>query len=406
MKTLKRRGGKRWLYILVAIVVVGGYAYAALSRPLPALKPIPSSNQLSVQTPAPKLTWPGTGQAAAGIVGSQVLETHGPQTALPTASTAKLITALAVLNKKPLDLDQSGPAITLGPSDVAIYNSYVAHGGSVVRVAAGEQISEYQMLQAIMLPSANNMADSLAIWAFGSLPAYSSFANAYGAQLGLTQTRVGADASGFSPTTTSTARDLVRLGEVAMRNPVLAQIVGQGTATGLPIVNNVKNVNSLLGTSNIVGVKTGNTDQAGGVFVGAANVTVNNQMATVVTAIIGAPNLPQAMRDSLALIQSAQANFSQVTIVPAGSIVGRYQQPWGGTVTAITSRALTTQAWNGDSLTATAKLDPVSAVAQANQTTGSLILPKSAFTSQQSVPIKLGTIPAQPPLSWRLLHVF
>ena len=54
-----------------------------------------------------------------------------------------------------------------------------------------------------------------------------------------------------------------------MQNPVLAGIVNESTTSGIPMVNDISNVNNLLGTYNIVGVKTGNTDQAGGVFVGA-----------------------------------------------------------------------------------------------------------------------------------------
>jgi D-alanyl-D-alanine carboxypeptidase (penicillin-binding protein 5/6) len=407
MKTLKQRGGKRWLFLLAAIILVGTYGYWALSRPLPVLRPSPSTNKLSAQTPAPKLTWPGVGQAAVGVLGSQILETHGPQTPLPTASTAKLITALAVLHQKPLVVGQPGPTITLSAADVALYNSYVAQDGSVVPVATGEQISEYQMLQAMMLPSANNMADSLAIWAFGSLSAYSSFADSYIAQLGLAHTHIGTDASGFAPTTTSTARDLLRLGEVTMHNPVLAQIVGQPTASGLPIVNNIRNVNSLLGTSNIIGIKTGNTDQAGGVFIGAARATVNNQTVIIVTAVMGEPSLRQATHDSLPLIQSAQANFSPVTVVPAGSVVGHYRQPWGGTVPAVASRKLTISTWNGEQLAASVKLDnTVPAKALANQTVGSLIIPQSVFAAQQSVAVKLVSAPTKPTLRWRLLHAF
>jgi len=407
MKTLKRRGGKRWLYLLAAIVLIGAYGFWALSRPLPALRLTLGVDKLSVQTPTPKLIWPGAGQAAVGVLGSQVLATHGPQTPLPTASTAKLITALAVLHQKPLALGQTGPAITLTTADVALYNSYAARDGSVVPVVAGEQISEYQVLQAMMLPSANNMADSLAIWAFGSLSAYSTFANGYAAQLGLAHTHVGIDASGFSPTTTSTARDLTRLGEVVMRNPVLAQIVGQNTAAGLPVANNIKNVNSLLGTDNIIGIKTGNTDQAGGVFVGAALAKVNNQTVTVITAVMGQPSLRQAMTDSLPLIQSTQANFSTVTVVPARSVIGRYQQPWGGSVPAVAGRQLAGSTWNGDSLAAAVKLNnSVPGKASAGQTVGSLTIPRSAFAGQQSVPVKLVAAPSKPPLRWRLLHAF
>jgi D-alanyl-D-alanine carboxypeptidase (penicillin-binding protein 5/6) len=332
------------------------------------------------------------------------LETHGAQAPAAIASTAKIITALTVLNAKPLVLGEQGPAITLSASDAALYDSYVAQGGSVVRVNAGEQISEYQMLQAMLLPSANNIADSLAVWAFGSLPDYAAAANSYLAQAGLTHTHVGTDASGFAPSTTGTAGDLARLGELAMQDPALAQIAGQTTANGIPVVDSVKNVNFLLGTDNIIGIKTGNTDQAGGVFVSAARATVNGKPVTIVTSLVGAPTLFQALKDSLPLIQSAQANFKPATVITKDSIAGRYQQPWGGSVIAVAAKNLTVNTWNGTTVSSTIQLQPVPASAQAGQTAGTATTPKSALYDQQSVPIKLQTAPTKPSAWWRLIH--
>jgi D-alanyl-D-alanine carboxypeptidase (penicillin-binding protein 5/6) len=406
MKKYGRSGGKRWLYGgVVLVLLLGGYTYWAARRALPSLQPTASPSQLQIKSPPPNLAWPTAGQAAVGVAGSSILATHGAQTPLPTASTAKLITALVVLNQKPLSAGQPGPTINLGPADVALYNSYRAGGGSVVPVAAGEQINEYQMLQTLMLPSANNMADSLAVWAFGSLPAYKAAADSYLNSHVLTHTRVGTeDASGFAPSTTSTAQDLVKIGELAMENPVLAQIVGQATADGLPMANTIKNVNFLLGTDNIIGVKTGNTDEAGGVFVSASRTTVNGKPATIVTALLGAPTLFAAMKNSLPLIQTAQANFKPVSIIKAGSIVGHYRLPWGGSIPAIAAKDLNVTVWNGSTASAVISLNPVAAHAQAGTITGSLRLPKSTLADQQSVPVKLQAAPSQPSLRWRLLH--
>lgn len=404
MGTFGRNGGKRWLWLPALIILLGAYGYWADHRPLPSLKPSPV-NQITKRAPASKLAWPHE-QAAAGVVGSSVLDIHGAQKPLPTASTAKLITALCVLRQKPLKPGEQGPTITLTPADVALYNSYNAQAGSVVLVAAGEQVSEYQVLEAMMLPSANNMADSLAIWAFGSLPAYADFANAYLQQLGLTGTHIGSDASGFNPSTTSTAHDLAIIGEMAMQNPVLSQIVGLHSVNGFPLANTIKNVNFLLGTDNIIGIKTGNTDQAGGVFVGAAQVSLSGQPVTVVTAVIGAPNLWQSMHDSLPLIQSAQANFSLIKLASKGAGLARYTEPWGGSVAATASRDLSAQAWNGSSVTAKVSLESISPLAQAGQTVGHATISKSPYASQQSIAIKLRNAPTKPSLWWRLTHPF
>lgn len=390
---------------LLIIGLTAGYSYWALQRPLPALIPARASRQITAQAPAKDVAWPATGQAAVGIVGSGLVASHAAQTPAPTASTAKIITALTVLKQKPLSSGQQGPLITMTADDVALYKAYAAADGSVVRVQAGEQISEYQMLQAILIPSANNLADSLAIWAYGSLDAYAAAANSYLASLGLSGTHVGKDASGLDPSTTSTAQDLVNLGILVMQNPVLAPIVGQETATGLPLVGTVKNVNFLLGASNVVGIKTGNSDQAGGVFVSAAHATVNGRTVTVVTALVGAPSLFAAVMGSLPFIQSAETNFTPVSIVKDGSVVGQYRAAWGGHVPAIATADLKLDAWAGSSLSASVILKPASRAAS-GQLVGTVYAPTTATAKQQSIPVKLQSSIPPPSIRWRLVHPF
>ncbi len=407
MYTLRPHSRRRTVYLAVPVILLALYAQWALHRPLPPIPPLTHSTAELQSKPEPsRLAWPLKGQAAVGIVGGSILEVHGTQTAAPIASAAKLITALTILHDKPLKPGQQGPVITLRANDVATYNAYVAQHGSVVPVASGEQISQYQVLQAIMLPSANNMADSLAIWAYGSLAAYAQAANKYVANLGLSSTHIGSDASGLAPNTTSTAADLAKLGEIAMQNPVLAQIVGQSTASGLPIVSTVKNVNFLLGTDNIIGIKTGNTDEAGGVFVSASKVTINNQPVTLVTAVVGESTLFTAMKSSLTLVRSAQANFKPTTIVKAGTVIGSYQQPWGGRLPAIASKDFTITTWASSPMLVIPQLQPIPANTKAGHVIGRLQLPASALNSEQSMPVQLKTTATIPSAWWRLIHPF
>ncbi|MDE1924915.1 MAG: serine hydrolase [Patescibacteria group bacterium] len=301
----RRRKKQHWTAMLVLIVVCTFIAgiWWTLTRPTVIPSPL-------IQESLGAVTWPTFGQSAVGIVGSSTVETHGAQTRMPTASTAKLITALVVLQAKPLSLGQSGPVLVMSRNDIALLNRYIALDGSKIgKVLIGERLSEYQMLESMMLPSADNMADSLAIWAYGSLPAYSAAANAYLVSHGLTDTHVGTDASGLDPSTVSTAHDMVIIGELAMQNHVLAEIVEKQSVGGFPSVGTIKNTDTLLGQSGIVGIKTGNSDQQGGAFVGAANVSVNGQTETIVTALYGAPDLTDAMNGSLSLIKSVEAGL-------------------------------------------------------------------------------------------------
>jgi D-alanyl-D-alanine carboxypeptidase (penicillin-binding protein 5/6) len=389
---------------LLVFVLIAGYVVWALERSLPLVQPVQAVTNAKTAVPGGNLSWPPTAEATVSVLDTDILSMHGQQTPAPTASTAKLITALAVLSKKPLKPGEQGPIITLTDKDVAIYNAYVALDGSVMRVVAGEQLSEYQMLQAIMLPSANNIADSLAIWAFGSLEAYSTYANTYIEQLGMNSTHIGSDASGLSPTTVSSAHDLALLGKAAMQNPVLAGIVSQPSANGFPVVGTIRNVNYLLGKDGIVGVKTGNTDQAGGVFVGASRGILNGKSVVIVTAVTGSANLPTAMQESLNLIQSAQANFKPITAVKAGTVVGSYKLPWGGTVEVVAAEDLRTSGWAGGSVPYSAKLQGMAPGSQAGTQAGTVSIKKSGINDGQSTAVELKSSISEPSAWWRLLH--
>jgi D-alanyl-D-alanine carboxypeptidase (penicillin-binding protein 5/6) len=390
--------------MLAVVTILIIYVLWTLERPLPTVSPTIDRTALTAMAPAGSLKWPGQYQAAVSAAGSSTMETHGKQQPAPTASTAKMITSLVVLEQKPLSPGEKGPTVTLTANDVNIYKNYVARDGSLVPVKAGEKISEYQMLQTVLLPSANNMADSLAIWAFGSLKNYQQAANQYLEDNGLVETHVGSDASGFNPSTTSTAEDLVRIGKLVMQSPVLKQIVGQASASGIPVVNNIRNVNFLLGQDHVIGVKTGNTDQAKGVFVSASLITVNNKPATIVTALMGSPTIYTALGDSVPLIKSAQTNFKPVTVVKKGSVVGSYQQPWGGSIYAVNTKDLSLDAWGGSRITAKTHLQNITPRNRSGQVVGNVFIPKSANNNEISAPVKLQDTPLGASPWWRLTH--
>ncbi len=339
---------RRWSKsVWIVPLLVAAYILYALLRPAPPaatiLLPPVTPAQVTVNIP-----WPTVGKAAFGADDYGLLDSHGEQTPAPTASIAKVITAMVVLQKKPLAPGQQGPVITLTAQDVANYHAYIAKDGATVPVFEGQTISEYQALQALLLPSANNIADTLVVWAFGSMPAYTAEANKYVRSIGMTQTTVS-DASGFSPATVSTPGDLVKLADVALDHPVVAEIIGQKEAV-YPDVGTITNVNSLIGQHGIRGIKTGNTEEAGGCYLAAADIMVAGKKVTVITAIMGSTNRPQAMRDSVPLIQSAISQFRPVHIVAAGQRAGYLTTAWGSKTDIIAERAISVTAWNGTSL--------------------------------------------------------
>ena len=121
-----------------------------------------------VGTP-PNLPWPTQGEAGLYLEGGGALGTSGAAAPLPMASTAKMMTALLVLEDHPVAINDPGPVLTVTRADVATYFAERSQGESVVPVAAGEQLTEYQLLQGLLLPSASNFADLLANWDAGSV---------------------------------------------------------------------------------------------------------------------------------------------------------------------------------------------------------------------------------------------
>jgi D-alanyl-D-alanine carboxypeptidase (penicillin-binding protein 5/6) len=359
-----------------------------------------ASSQPTIPTKSQAVTiqWPSYGQASIGAVGYGTLGTNGEQKALPTASVAKVMTALAVLKQKPLKTGQQGPIITIDEQDVEEYNRTVAMDGSNVPVMLGEEISEYQALQALLLPSANNMAHTLAKWAYGSEENYLRFVNNFAKSLGMENTNFD-DPSGYSPETVSTSQDLVKLAVNAMDNPVIAEIAAQKVAD-IPVAGQIYNINMLLGRNGIVGVKTGNTEQAGGCFMAAAVREINGKKVIAVSVIMGAPNLSVALRDSMPLIQSVLAGFSEVTIAKAGDQVGTFNQPWAKPIPLIVRSDLRGIVWQDSSVGAELKIDNPTTMVAAGSKVGTITLNAGRNTAESNVVINQDT--SAPSLAWRL----
>ena len=232
----------------------------------------------------PSTVWPRYGQAALQIGQSQIQA--GPnQYAAAIASVAKVMTAYLVLRDHPLQVGQDGPTITLTEADIADTDRRAGQDESVVPISAGEQLTERQALQALLLPSANNIAAVLARWDAGSVNRFVARMNAAARSLGMSHTRY-TDPSGYDDATVSTAAEQVRIVDRAMRLPVFASIVATPSAT-LPVAGTVHNTNTLLGQDGFVGVKTGSDDAAGGCFAFRAIRWIDGKQTTITGVVLG-----------------------------------------------------------------------------------------------------------------------
>jgi D-alanyl-D-alanine carboxypeptidase (penicillin-binding protein 5/6) len=156
-----------------------------------------------------------------------------------------------------------------------------------VSIAAGEELTELQALQALLLPSANNIAAVLARWDAGSVEEFVIRMNETARSLGMTHTRY-TDPSGYENATVSTAVDQVRIVDRAMGLPVFASIVATPSAT-LPVAGVVHNTNALLGHDGFVGVKTGSTAAAGGCFAFRAIRWIDGKRTMITGVVLGQP---------------------------------------------------------------------------------------------------------------------
>ena len=375
--------------MLIAGAVIAAVAVAwvavQLLRPVPPMTLTASVTTVRVLPgAAPRPAWPGRAEAAVGLPGVGLLGTRGGGP-VPIASLAKIMTGYLVLRDHPLPAGGSGPAITVTAADAAAYASDQQQGQSVVKVVRGEKLTELQALQAMLIPSGNNIAFLLARWDAGSQAAFVAKMNAAARSLGLRSTRY-ADASGADPATASTAADQFWLTVRAMQIPAFRQIVAMPQVT-LPVAGLAYNINAALGHDGIVGVKTGSSSRAGGCLAFAATREVASRVVMIVGVVLGVRATraqPSALDGVIAasenLLASVGDDLEHVQVVRPGAILGSVASAWAAWPAAVAATGVSVTAWPGTPVTVTVTPRPLGhavsqgqPVAQATVTIGSQV---------------------------------
>ena len=141
------------------------------------------------------------------------------------ASITKLITAMVILDAKPLaDASDPGPTITFDKADHDLYDKYYVMGATIARMPTGSTMSLRDALATMLIPSASNYAEAVSTWAFGSQGAFLDAARRWLAAHGLTGTTI-VEPTGISSRNTSTPADLLAIGKLALAHPAIAHIV-------------------------------------------------------------------------------------------------------------------------------------------------------------------------------------
>jgi D-alanyl-D-alanine carboxypeptidase (penicillin-binding protein 5/6) len=328
------------------LLVVLGLATWNYLRPIPdvAASGGPAASEVIAGTP-PAMPWPSRGSAAVGVQSLGFVASSGNEQAIPAASVAKVMTTLVILEDKPLKKGDPGPTITITDADVQSYNTDFANKESVARVLAGEQLSELQLLQGALIPSANNFAETLARWDAGSVDAFVAKMNSRAAALHLSHTKF-VDTSGANPGTVSTPSDLMTLGMTAMQQEVFAQVVGMASAE-LPVAGTVYNVDGVLGQSGIVGIKTGSGLNTGANFLFAASISVDGVPITFFGCVMGQPTLDDTFAAAKKLIGAMQSALHVRKVIVKNQTVATYITPWGAQTDLVSTVDVELIEWPG-----------------------------------------------------------
>ncbi|MBS1889469.1 MAG: D-alanyl-D-alanine carboxypeptidase [Actinobacteria bacterium] len=403
------RRRRLWPALAIAAVVLVVLAVAALVRAETKTMPYLVVHRVaprSVKLPggAFRPAWPSEGAAAVAVEGLGSLGSTGGQNPVPIASVAKVMTAYLTLKQFPLAPGAEGFHVRISKAQVAEERQRVALDQSTIKVRAGETLSERQLLEALMLPSANNIAALLAVHDAGSIGAFVERMNQTAGELGMAATTY-TDPSGYEASTVSTAADQMKLARVAMADPTFAQIVAK-PSTVLPVVGRVVNYNELVGHDGYVGIKTGSDEAAGGCLLFAKRMTAGGKTFTVLGAIFGQREgelVSAALAGADRLAGSVAAGVEERVAVPAGTTVMRLENADGNTVPVKTARTLREVGWPGMRTSLHLGVGPARRSARQGERLGTLIVRGPSGVAR--TPVVAAATLGEPSLAWRLQHL-
>ena len=247
-----------------------------------------------------------------------VLASSNPDDRLPMASTTKIMTGLLVLEH----FHNLSTVVTARRDAIGV-------GEDEIYLQKGEKLTVNQLLEALLIQSANDAAADLADAVAGSQAKFVALMNAKARALGLTNTHYqnphGLDASGHY----TSARDLTRLARIALRDPRFAGYVDHYTAT-IPWAHHhydrvlVSHNELLENYSWVYGVKTGWTNPAG-YCIAAAGLWRGHH---ILVTLLGEPDDAHRLADAVALFHWSASQYALRTVLPAGRVLAHATVPY------------------------------------------------------------------------------
>jgi D-alanyl-D-alanine carboxypeptidase (penicillin-binding protein 5/6) len=228
-----------------------------------------------------------------------VLYSKNPDLRSSTASTIKIMTALTALDQFQL----STVLTTFKPSS----------DGSVLGLVQDEKMTFENLLYAMLLPSANDAALTIAENYPGGDTAFVKAMNDKAKVLKLYNTSYSDSAGLADEGDYTTPFDLARLASFAMQNSEVRKIVGTkekiiSDVTGTHVYD-LNNLNILLGQDGVNGVKTGYTEEAGQVLV----TSKDEEGKTIIIVVMGSDD---RFSDTQKLLDLVSNSLTYLSIHP------------------------------------------------------------------------------------------
>lgn len=404
VRTLARRV-KIWTPLVLLLAVVFAVAQSLRPLPTPALD-LTAESSYTFGGGDASIPWPSSGQGALDVQGIGSFGTSGAQKAAPIASVAKVMTAYLILRDHPI---KSGDGAKI-QVDQKAQDQSDAGDESTVNVHAGDTITQKEALEGVLIASANNVARLLARWDAGSETAFVAKMNAAAKDLGMTNTTY-TDPSGLQKTTVSTAADQVKLAKAAMKDASFREVARMMEYTDYKGTKH-SNWNHLVGSNNVIGIKTGTTTAAGGNLVFAATKEIGGEVRTIVGAVIsqgpgGSDNtiLGGALAAGDKLIRAAQASLKSATILKKGDVVGYVDDGLGGRTPVVITKDVTAVGWAGLKVKLSFVSSELPHSAKAGTKVGSLTVGDGGSSSAVQVPVELQKDLAEPGFGAKLTRV-
>lgn len=300
------------------------------------------------------------------------LYSKNPHEHLPIGSVVKIMTALVTL-KYVEDLNEQ---VVIQESDLVDTEVY-----SNMNLQAGDTLTVSLLLYGLLIPSGNDAAKALARHVGTKISgsedtrvateAFVNEMNAYGAELGLDNSRFTVPDGIDTPNAYSSAEDVAVMAQALMKNDLLRSIVKEPAYRFTSVgpeqrVYEKTNTNQRLGQNGVVGIKTGTTEQAGGNVVLAREV--NGGANTVIIVVLGAdhsyvtgdPNTPDARwTDADTIMTSMDAEFAWTAPNSDGVLPGLNEELAVWDVTLENPPAIPVPTVDGASLAYQLQIGPV-----------------------------------------------